>query len=74
MLLREFFFVSNPYHVVLNRQSSGERGAWDRTVTIESEAIINDMETTAKTETTEMTTSKDRDDGDNSKVQDGDRQ
>ena len=22
------FFVSNPYHVVLNRQSSGERGAF----------------------------------------------
>ena len=31
-----FFFVSNPYHVVLIRQSPGERGAlWDRTGTIE---------------------------------------
>ena len=51
--------MSNPYHVVLNRQSSGERGAWDRTVTIESEAISNGgddtTETTAKTETTEIT-------------------
>ena len=55
--------MSNHYHVVLNGQSSGKRGAWDRTVTIESEAIINDTEshgddtteTTAKTETTEMT-------------------
>ena len=57
--------MSNPYHVVLNRQSSGERGAWKRMVTIESEAKSNDteshgdgddtMETTAKTETTEMT-------------------
>ena len=28
-------FMTNPYHVVWNRQSSGERGAWDPTVTIE---------------------------------------
>ena len=57
MLLWQFFFVSNPYHVVLNRQSSGERGAQlDQTDTIESEAVttprVTEAEIKRETETT----------------------
>ena len=52
--------MSNPYHVVLNRKSSGERGAlWDQTGhvtgTIKSEAISNDTESHGDGETMEMT-------------------
>ena len=66
MLLWQFFFVSNPYHVVLNRQSSGERGAQlDQTDTIESEAVttprVTEAEIKRETETTRHTNDGDGD-------------
>ena len=36
--------MSNPNHVLLKRQSSGERDAWDWTVPIESDFISNNTE------------------------------
>ena len=50
--------MSNPYHVVLNRQLSGKRGALNRMGTIESEGKNNDMESHRDGDDTMETTTK----------------